>query len=640
MASKIRGKHARGANNGLADASENNDETAVLAPVDKAAGEESEHTEQHEKEATVALSDLAGDDAIANDAGETAALAAKPGEGAVQAVAAQSDALDQTVALPDAAAQAEMIPEPPAAPAMLQIPNMSATPQIIREEDPLAGFDVNAQGFPLNASGAAPDSFVPAPQVPSYKRRHALKAFGITCGVLIGVLLVAYVVGAVVFMGRFLPNSAVNGKDISLKTDAEVADVIEDMAASYQLDAIGGSFSYRTTAEQIGMDVDTNAIIKTMHDDQNPWAWPLLIIRQDHDETGVLKVDYDKAALTADLTEQIAKFNENATPPVNATIMYDEATKAFKVKPEEQGTQLNPDAVVAVITKAVPELQSKVVLDDEQRIQPTVFSNDQRLIDAAQIASGLVSADLTLVLDGQNVGEVNGEALSGFVTIDENFAVTFNEEGLNAWVEELASSYNTVGSERNYTRPDGKQISVRGGSYGWEIDVDALRDALIEGVKAGAKTQIEVPCISTAVAFRGAGSPDWGTRYLDVDLSEQYVRFYGDNGQIIWETACITGSPDGEHDTVPGVWYINNKESPSKLIGYEHGRKIYETMVQYWMAFEGNGIGFHDASWQPSFGGSMYSQGYGSHGCVNLPPAMAQSLYDICEIGDVVIVHS
>ena len=148
-----------------------------------------------------------------------------------------------------------------------------------------------------------------------------------------------------------------------------------------------------------------------------------------------------------------------------------------------------------------------------------------------------------------------------------------------------------------------------------------------------------MPCIDTAAVYNGVGQRDWGNRYLDVDISEQHVRFYGDDGAIIWETDFISGMPDGTHDTVPGTWYVNNKESPSKLIGYENGKKIYETTVTYWMPFEGNGIGFHDATWQPGFGGTMYANGYGSHGCVNLSYSAAQELYGIVQVGDVVVVH-
>ena len=84
---------------------------------------------------------------------------------------------------------------------------------------------------------------------------------------------------------------------------------------------------------------------------------------------------------------------------------------------------------------------------------------------------------------------------------------------------------------------------------------------------------------------------------------------------------------------------VNNKESPSKLIGYNGNEKIYETEVQYWMPFVGNYIGFHDADWQAAFGGTLYADGAGSHGCVNLPPSKAAELYGLLSSGDTVVSH-
>ena len=226
------------------------------------------------------------------------------------------------------------------------------------------------------------------------------------------------------------------------------------------------------------------------------------------------------------------------------------------------------------------------------------------------------------------------------MSISDNYEARLDEDRLLEWVEKLTEGYNTVGAERTYTRPDdGKEITVDGGAYGWEVDSEALREEILQGVKEGATKTIEVPCTMIGEAWNGVGQVDWGNRYIDVDLSEQYVRFFDENSEIIWESDCITGAPDGMHNTVEGVWYITAKESPSKLVGYEHGKKIYETYVTWWMPFEGNEIGFHDANWQPAFGGYMYASGYGSHGCVNLPVYKAEELYDIVEVNDVVIVH-
>ena len=72
-----------------------------------------------------------------------------------------------------------------------------------------------------------------------------------------------------------------------------------------------------------------------------------------------------------------------------------------------------------------------------------------------------------------------------------------------------------------------------------------------------------------------------------------------------------------------------------------NGEKIpkWESPVDYWIPFIGNGYGLHDASWQSAFGGERYKQGFGSHGCVNLPLDKVKELYGLVSVGDPVIVH-
>ena len=63
------------------------------------------------------------------------------------------------------------------------------------------------------------------------------------------------------------------------------------------------------------------------------------------------------------------------------------------------------------------------------------------------------------------------------------------------------------------------------------------------------------------------------------------------------------------------------KQSPAVLKGAD-----YQTPVSFWMPFN-RGIGLHDATWQPSFGGdACYTRG--SHGCINLPYDKAKILYE------------
>ena len=471
------------------------------------------------------------------------------------------------------------------------------------------------------------------------KKTRPGKVIGITFGAIIGVLLIAYIVGAVVFMGRFFPNTSIAGQDISMMPNEEVAQLLDKMVDGYELDIVGNEFNFHTDAASVGMDIDSESVVNKMHSDLSPWAWPVLLAQDSHDETSALAVSYDTKKYDYKIVQAVREYNKDAVAPIDATIAYDEKLKKFTIVDEIPGTQYDSHVILAKMNESIASLNPKIKLTSDYLIQPNVFSTDERLVNSAELATGLVSAHVTLTMAGQKVSEIDGSNLSSFIRMDENLGVTLDEEALDQWITDLSNGFDTVGTERTYTRPDGKEITISGGAYGWSTDSSSLKDEVIAAVKSGETTSIDIPCDQTAAVYNGPGQPDWGSRYIDVDLSEQYVRFY-DGDSVIWESACISGSPDGQHNTWPGVWYITNKESPSKLIGYlPNGQKEYETTVSYWMAFEGNGIGLHDATWQPSFGGSMYANGYGSHGCVNLPYDAAASLYDIAEWGEVVIAH-
>ncbi len=68
------------------------------------------------------------------------------------------------------------------------------------------------------------------------------------------------------------------------------------------------------------------------------------------------------------------------------------------------------------------------------------------------------------------------------------------------------------------------------------------------------------------------------------------------------------------------------------------GTYSYETPVDYWMRVTWTGIGFHDAGWQPAFGGELYKT-KGSHGCINMPPTAAAQLYNLIDYHTPVIIH-
>ena len=131
---------------------------------------------------------------------------------------------------------------------------------------------------------------------------------------------------------------------------------------------------------------------------------------------------------------------------------------------------------------------------------------------------------------------------------------------------------------------------------------------------------------------------DFGTSYVEIDLTNQHVWVFV-NGQCVVETDCVTGNPNQGNGTPQGTYSIAYKQQDTTLRGpkKEDGTYEWESPVSYWMPFNG-GIGLHDASWQPTFGGDWYLS-HGSHGCVNLPPSVAPTVYANIEAGTPVVCH-
>ena len=473
------------------------------------------------------------------------------------------------------------------------------------------------------------------------KSHKVLKRLGIAVGSLVGLAAAVYVGGALAFNNWFLPISTLFGEDVSLKSSEEVAAMIDGVVGDYKLTVRGPEFTYSTDANKAGITVDSEKIVREMHEGLGMWNWLVTILEPSHELDNYIVIDYDRNAVARDVAQAVEQFNETGTDPVDAHLEYNAEQHKFEVIPEEFGTKYEAKAIDEVIDKAINTFAASARLNNDQLVQPLVFSTDKKLNDDVTAANKLVNVDISLKLGGYEAGHINADELHNYVVFDPVEAPRIDTERLNAWASWFAWSLNTVESERTYYRlGDNKLITVSGGAYGWGISSpDQVYNDIMAAINAGGTQEVNIECWQTASAWNGPGQQDWSNRYIDVDLSEQYVRFFNENGVIIWETSCISGAPDGMHDTPTGVWYVTRKESPSKLIGWENGKKIYESYVRYWMPFVGNEIGLHDADWQPSFGGYMYASGYGSHGCVNLPVYMAEELYWIVEINDPVIVH-
>ena len=466
------------------------------------------------------------------------------------------------------------------------------------------------------------------------RKKSMSKKPWIIAGSIVGALLVIYLGAAVFFMSHFLVNTTVNGKDFSGKTAADVEDYLKEQVEEYELtiqeqnnvsDVISGT--------DISLTYKENSQVEDALDAQNQLLWIVsLFAKSSADVT--IEVEYDEAALQERI-ENLQAVTAEQTDPVSAHPEYD--GNSFVVAEEQYGTKVDMETLTAKIEQYITEFNPTLdMMDEECYVMPAYTSDSPEVQAACDEMNSYLKASITYPMDESIV--VDKELISGWVTYDAEMNVTFNEDAVREWMREFGSKYDTVGTSRTITTPTGKTAEVSGGTYGWIVDEAAETENLINSIKNGEVAEREPAYKQTAASH---GAQDWGNTYIEVDIAAQHMWYIVD-GSIAMESDVVTGLPADGRDTPTGVYSILYTERDSTLKGEVDpatGKPSYETPVAFWMPFTWQGHGFHDATWQSSFGGSRY-QTNGSHGCVNMPYDKAEQLFGMISAGTPVIVHN
>ncbi|MBQ3106555.1 MAG: L,D-transpeptidase family protein [Eggerthellaceae bacterium] len=472
------------------------------------------------------------------------------------------------------------------------------------------------------------------------KSRKALKAVGIAACAVVVILVAVYVAGAWVFQNRFLPNSFVGDEDVSLLSADEASLFLADKMDGYALLVEGGDFSTRIMPSDISLNFDADSVVRSMLDSVNSWIWPFEAF-DSRELSEFMQVSYSEKELEDVLGKALDSHNAEAVPPTDAFVMFDASAGQFVISPDEVGTLLEAPIVVEAATESLSSLAGVLELDESHLAKPQILRDDSRLVQAAAGANGMILVNTTFTLGGSTALVLDAHAVNPWISFDESYAAVFDEEAMKQWAYDAAAAMSTYQSGRTYKRLDGKEITVSGGSYGWVVDADAFYALVKTAVETDQSGTVAVPTTREASTYDPQGGRDWGNRYVDVDLSEQHARFYNDAGELVWESDIVSGVPGYNTGSITptGVFTLTSNPTPATLKGTDWDGSKYESKVRYWMPFDGNLIGLHDADWQWAFGGNRYQIGYGSHGCVNLPVDKAYELSLLIGYGDVVVVH-
>ncbi|MDO4632402.1 MAG: peptidoglycan binding domain-containing protein [Eubacteriales bacterium] len=477
-------------------------------------------------------------------------------------------------------------------------------------------------------------------QTQMLRRQQSDRLYGILkkAGIAAGVVLAAIYVGiSIYYSGHFMKGSYMNGVDISGMTAEEAKEQAREQMAAYTLtiharelgdEVIGGS--------SIDYVYQENDNVSKQLSSQLSFLW---IFRSLFPGNHPVEIDtsYDNALLSQRLQTLSAFSEESQRAPVDAHIEF--GKEGFEVVPEDEGTTLKADEAIQLIREALDLGLREVDLDESGVYETvTVRQDDPSLMEKIKPYTEYANASVTYLMGNERV-VLDGNTLKDWLTVDADGNLTRDDEvfkqKLQTYVEVFASKYDTIDTYRTMTSTNGERKTAYAYEYGWQVDQEAELAQLTEEILGGKFVEREPNYSSTA---HGHGENDLGNSYIEVDLGYQHMYYYMD-GQMVFESAFISGKPDGEHDTHVGIFKIHNMESPSVLTGEMRtdGTPEYQTTVQYWIAFDG-GIGFHDATWQTmGFGGDLYLS-VGSHGCINLPLDAAAELYSIIRWEDPVVV--
>lgn len=426
----------------------------------------------------------------------------------------------------------------------------------------------------------------------------------------------------------FFPMTTINGIDASKKTVEEIKAAIASQIDGYSLEITGRDGKTETiTKEEIGLHSEFDGSLENMLDGQNPKEW-----FKHTKDPAVFEIKtmiaYDEEKLEKRLN-QLGFMDETAmTPPQDARISdYDSSIKGYSIVPAVQGTTVDQAAVKDAVSGAIMNLKTELDLDAENcYIKPAVEADDADLAAALAKLNQYTGAVVTHTF-GNSKEVLDGDRIHQWLTVN-GVEVSLDTSQVAAYVKELASKYNTAYKSKTLKTSYGNTVTITGGNYGWRINQDKETAAVTEIIKAG-EQQTREPEYSQKAASHGAN--DYGDTYVEINLTAQHIFFYKD-GKLLVESDLVSGNESKGWSTPAGAYPLTYKQRDATLTGED-----YKTPVSYWMPFNG-GIGLHDATWRSSFGGELYKNG-GSHGCVNLPPSVAKTIYENISAGMPVLCY-
>ena len=441
----------------------------------------------------------------------------------------------------------------------------------------------------------------------------------------------AYFFGVYYFTEHFLPGSQVNGFNCSYMTEKEAENLLEQKTGVYALAVqTRGNGQEAITADEIQLKYTSDGSVNKLLHKQNRFSWFLAFSQQMTYELPS-SVSYDES-LFEQKTASLKCMQDNVEP-VDAYIK--EIDDGFEVVPEIEGTKIDRDKLMEDIKNAVTTGRTVANLEEDGcYINPTVYTDD--LTKDCQQMNELT--DVVITYDFSDRKErVDRTLIKEWLGRDEDGSLILDKDAIASYVGQLASKYDTVGTDRTFSTYDNRDITVSGGTYGWLIDQPKETDALYQAI-LDKKTQVREPVYAQKAASRDTN--DIGYSYVEVSLTDRRLVLYKSGTPVVDTGIAISSS------TPDGVYSIEEKKT---------GVSVGNMTADCWLSFTddlgiygdpGLNLSAITDTEEDSFGSTDYvdfssdmTDWTGTEGCIVLPEEAAQELYQNVETGMPVVVY-
>ena len=450
-----------------------------------------------------------------------------------------------------------------------------------------------------------------------------------------GTVLTAAVAAGAVYVGMgqkykrvYFPNTTINGLDVSGLTPDEVKKQITDETSGYTmiLQERGGE-NEAIRGSDIDLHPEFDGTLEKILENQSPLAWGFHIGRYVDYTIDTMAV-FDDTKLSAVVSGLKCLTPERDVAPQNAYISNYISGTGYEIVPEEQGASPDPQLLSDAVKNAILNFQENLSLEDAQVYQKPQITAESEALNA-ELAAWNKYVHTTVTYRFGNRSEVlDGEKIHTWLVSAGQGGVSLDESKIGEYVSWLGQTYNTAYKPKSLKTSYGQTVTISKSVYGWKInqkeETEALKQLLLS-----CESQEREPVYSQTAASHDGN--DYGNTYVEINLTAQHLFFYKE-GKLVTESDFVSGNESRGWSTPAGAYPLTYKQRNATLKGQN-----YATPVSYWMPFNG-GIGMHDAYWRSSFGGKIYKTN-GSHGCINLPPAVAKTVYENISAGMPVLCY-